>query len=140
MLLLPEDALDYLPASLVGPEYAAIVDDSEEDRVGFLFVTVDGQDNGDAHDSVEDAQVFVPRIRANHCHVWEGEQAMGAPGRFLRRPVFAMRCHWRSRFICGGAKPPAILAQTSRCPQTISSGYFTVSMWQNKIEKALTWV
>ncbi|KAG2784681.1 hypothetical protein PC129_g23130 [Phytophthora cactorum] len=90
LLLLPEDTLDYLPASLVGPEYAAIVDDSEEDRVGLLFVTVDGQDSGDAHDPVEDAQVFVPRIRANHCRVWEGEQAMGAPDRFLRRPAFAM--------------------------------------------------
>ncbi|KAG6944031.1 hypothetical protein JG688_00017308 [Phytophthora aleatoria] len=63
MLLLSEDASDYLPVYLVGPEYAAIVDDSEEDRVGLLFVTVDGQDR---------------------------EQAMGAPGRFLRRPVFAM--------------------------------------------------
>ncbi|KAE8962518.1 hypothetical protein PR001_g29683, partial [Phytophthora rubi] len=72
-------------------DYATIVEDSEAERVGVrVLPPVTNDDEATAQGEPEDSLVWVLRPRANICRVWAGELTAGAPGRLLRRPVFAL--------------------------------------------------
>ncbi|KAL4158870.1 hypothetical protein PRNP1_004644 [Phytophthora ramorum] len=91
-LIRPEDVSHQAQAALDYPEYAELVDDTVPDRVRvrILHASSAGTASDDTAGRPAEAFVWLARRTADRCRVWAGELEHGAPGRLLRRPVFAL--------------------------------------------------